>query len=71
MQVVAVCERDDRRRAAAASGAVAYRDVEPFLEHEMDAVILWPTPPSRSLYLRHGFAFREDLMERRRDSQAR
>lgn len=37
---------------------------------EMDAVILWPTPPSRSLYLRHGFAFREDLMERRRDSQA-
>jgi predicted dehydrogenase len=40
MQVVAVCERDDRRRAAAASGAVAYRDVEPFLEHEMDAVIL-------------------------------
>jgi predicted dehydrogenase len=41
MQVVAVCERDDRRReAATAPGAVAYRDVEPFLEHEMDAVIL-------------------------------
>jgi GNAT superfamily N-acetyltransferase len=32
---------------------------------EMDAVILWPTPPSRSLYLRHGFAVREDLLERR------
>jgi GNAT superfamily N-acetyltransferase len=32
---------------------------------EMDAVILWPTPQSRSLYLRHGFAVREDLMERR------
>src|SRR4029453_16064713 len=31
---------DARRRAAAAWGAVAYRDVEPFLEHEMDAVIL-------------------------------
>ncbi len=32
---------------------------------EMDAVILWPTPRSRSLYLRHGFAVREDLLERR------
>jgi GNAT superfamily N-acetyltransferase len=32
---------------------------------EMDAVILWPTPLSRSLYLRHGFAVREDLLERR------
>jgi len=32
---------------------------------EMDAVILWPTPQSRSLYLRHGFEVREDLMERR------
>jgi predicted dehydrogenase len=41
MEVVAVCERDDRRReAATALGAAAYRDVEPFLEHGMDAVIL-------------------------------
>jgi predicted dehydrogenase len=42
MRVVAVCERDDRRRAAAANGlgAAAYRDVEPFLDHAMDAVIL-------------------------------
>jgi GNAT superfamily N-acetyltransferase len=32
---------------------------------EMDAVILWPTPRSRSLYLRHGFAVREDLLQRR------
>jgi GNAT superfamily N-acetyltransferase len=30
-----------------------------------DAVLLWPTPRSRSLYLRHGFALREDLLERR------
>lgn len=30
-----------------------------------DAVVLWPTPRSRSLYLRHGFALREDLLERR------
>jgi predicted dehydrogenase len=42
MQVVAVCERDDRRReeAAQALGATSYRDVEPFIEHAMDAVIL-------------------------------
>ena len=41
MQVVAVCERDNRRReAATAFGAAAYRDVEPFLGHAMDAVIL-------------------------------
>jgi GNAT superfamily N-acetyltransferase len=32
---------------------------------DCDAVILWPTPESRSLYERHGFAVREDLMERR------
>jgi predicted dehydrogenase len=41
MRLVAVCERDDRRREAAKClGAAAYRDVEPFLEHGMDAVIL-------------------------------
>jgi predicted dehydrogenase len=42
MQVAAVCERDDRRReeAATALGVAAYRDVEPFLSHAMDAVIL-------------------------------
>jgi predicted dehydrogenase len=42
MELVAVCERDDRRRerAATASGAAVYRDVEPFLGHGMDAVIL-------------------------------
>jgi GNAT superfamily N-acetyltransferase len=31
----------------------------------VDAVLLWPTPESRNLYLRHGFAAREDLLERR------
>jgi GNAT superfamily N-acetyltransferase len=30
-----------------------------------DAVILWPTPLSRSLYARFGFEAREDLLERR------
>jgi hypothetical protein len=38
--------------------------------HGADAVFLWPTPRSRSLYARHGFAVHEDLMERRRFSQA-
>jgi predicted dehydrogenase len=42
MQVVAVCERDDRRlqEAATTLGAAGYREVEPFLEHDLDAVIL-------------------------------
>jgi len=31
-----------------------------------DAVLLWPTPRSRSLYLRYGFTVRDDLLERRR-----
>ena len=31
----------------------------------VDAVILWPTPRSRRLYERHGFAVREDILERR------
>jgi GNAT superfamily N-acetyltransferase len=30
-----------------------------------DAVFLWPTPRSRSLYRRHGFEVRDDLLELR------
>lgn len=37
------------------------------LAEQVDAVILWPTPRSRSLYGRHGFAVRDDLLERRLD----
>lgn len=33
--------------------------------HGADAVFLWPTPRSRPLYERHGFAFRDDILERR------
>jgi predicted dehydrogenase len=42
MQVVAVCERDHRRREACASklDIAGYQDVEAFLDHPMDAVIL-------------------------------
>lgn len=35
-----------------------------------DAVILWPTPRSRSLYERHGFAVRQDIFERRRGAES-
>ena len=31
--------------------------------HGVDSVILWPTARSRTLYARHGFAVRDDLME--------
>jgi ribosomal protein S18 acetylase RimI-like enzyme len=31
----------------------------------VDALILWPTDSSRSLYQRHGFGVRDDLLERR------
>jgi GNAT superfamily N-acetyltransferase len=30
---------------------------------DVQAVILWPTEQSRPLYLRHGFAVRDDLLE--------
>jgi predicted dehydrogenase len=47
MRLVAVYERDDRRRreAAAALGVTAYWELEPFLDHPMDAVIYLPRPP--------------------------
>ena len=31
--------------------------------HDVDRVVLWPTDRSRSLYNRHGFAVRDDVME--------
>lgn len=32
-------------------------------EQLVDSVVLWPTTRSRTLYARHGFAVREDIME--------
>lgn len=32
-------------------------------EHQVDSVVLWPTARSRTLYARHGFAVRDDLLE--------
>jgi GNAT superfamily N-acetyltransferase len=34
-------------------------------DHDIDSVVLWPTTASRSLYLRHGFAPPERLLELR------
>lgn len=34
-------------------------------EEGVDAVLLWPTERSRALYARHGFAVRDDVMEKR------
>lgn len=35
-----------------------------------DAVFLWPTPRSRTLYERHGFEVRDDMLERRQPRAA-
>ncbi len=32
-------------------------------ERRVDSVVLWPTDRSRSLYARHGFAVRDDILE--------
>jgi ribosomal protein S18 acetylase RimI-like enzyme len=37
-------------------------------QQAVDAVILWPTPRSRSLYLRHGFEPPADMLQLRRRS---
>ena len=52
-------------RGAGVGGRLLVACLEACQAEEVDAVILWPTPRSRSLYLRHGFASREDLLERR------
>ena len=33
--------------------------------HDIDSVVLWPTPRSRRLYARHGFTKPRELLERR------
>jgi len=52
-------------------GGVGGRLLEQALEwakqQAIDAVILWPTPRSRSLYLRHGFQPPADLLQLRRE----
>jgi GNAT superfamily N-acetyltransferase len=56
-------------RPAARGNGVGSRLLEQALtwcrEAQVDAVILWPTPESRSLYARHGFANAGDVLELR------
>lgn len=53
-------------RRGAGLGSLLIDTCLSFCEKEaLDAVILWPTPRSRRLYERHGFAVCEDLLERR------
>ena len=37
--------------------------------NRVDAIILWPAPRSRSLYLRHGFVRGHDILELRRPNE--
>jgi len=57
----------------AARGGIGERLLEAAIatarEARVDAVILWPTEQSRSLYARHGFAVRGDLLEAVLDSE--
>jgi GNAT superfamily N-acetyltransferase len=53
-------------RRGAGLGSILIDTCARFCEKEgVDAMILWPTPRSRHLYERHGFAVRNDLFERR------
>lgn len=52
-----------RARGAGAGEALLRAALAWCREHGIDSAILWPTPRSRSLYARHGFAVRDDLME--------
>jgi GNAT superfamily N-acetyltransferase len=54
------------RRGRGTGGALLAAAMQESDARRCDAVILWPTPESRSLYERYGFAVRDDLMERRR-----
>jgi ribosomal protein S18 acetylase RimI-like enzyme len=52
-------------RAAGLGSALLQAALEECTRREVDAVFLWPTPRSRSLYERYGFRAREEVMVRR------
>jgi GNAT superfamily N-acetyltransferase len=56
--------RSDRRGSGIGSALLqaCLRECE---SRGADAVFLWPTPRSRSMYERHGFEVRDDMLERR------
>jgi len=53
------------RRGAGIGSALLTRCVRECEERGADSVFLWPTPESRPLYARHGFANRDEMLERR------
>jgi GNAT superfamily N-acetyltransferase len=53
-------------RGAGLGGALLAAALRACDERLVDALILWPTPASRGLYLRHGFAVRDDVLTRQR-----
>jgi ribosomal protein S18 acetylase RimI-like enzyme len=53
------------RRGGGAGSALLRLALEACDARGIDAVFLWPTPRSRALYERHGFAARDDLLQRR------
>jgi len=55
-----------KRRGRGTGGALLAAAMQECDARRLDAVILWPTPESRRLYERQGFAVKDDLMERRR-----
>lgn len=50
-------------RGSGSAGALLKAALAFCREQGVDSVILWPTARSRTLYARHGFAVREDVME--------
>lgn len=50
-------------RGRGVGSSLLARSLDACREAGVDAIILWPTPESRTLYARHGFAVRDDLME--------
>jgi ribosomal protein S18 acetylase RimI-like enzyme len=56
---------DPARRGAGLGSRLLDTCMRVCMEEGVDAAILWPSPRSRRLYERHGFAVREDLFERR------
>jgi ribosomal protein S18 acetylase RimI-like enzyme len=56
---------DPPRRGAGLGSRLLDTCLRVCIAEGMDAVILWPSAPSRHLYERYGFAVRNDLFERR------
>jgi ribosomal protein S18 acetylase RimI-like enzyme len=56
---------EPRARGAGIGTALLRAALEESERRGVDAVLLRPTPESRTLYQRHGFSVRDDVMERR------